>query len=51
VQDELTITLPADLPAGQYRLAVGMYDPTNGQRLTTRDQQDQILLSHNINVR
>lgn len=28
-----TLTLPADLPAGAYRLGTGMYDPASGQRL------------------
>jgi hypothetical protein len=30
---DLPITLPADLPQGDYRLLIGLYDPTNGQRL------------------
>ncbi len=29
----LALPLPSDLPAGDYRLYVGVYDPTNGQRL------------------
>jgi 4-amino-4-deoxy-L-arabinose transferase-like glycosyltransferase len=51
IQDDLTITLPATLPAGQYRLVVGMYDHASGQRLTSRDQLEEILLSHVIDVR
>lgn len=31
--DEYLIDLPAALPAGEYRLEVGMYDPESGQRL------------------
>jgi hypothetical protein len=27
------LTLPEGAPAGQYRLLVGMYDPTTNQRL------------------
>jgi 4-amino-4-deoxy-L-arabinose transferase-like glycosyltransferase len=50
IQDDVTITLPPDLPAGQYRLAVGMYDPASGQRLTTDDDREQILLSRSIDV-
>jgi 4-amino-4-deoxy-L-arabinose transferase-like glycosyltransferase len=50
VQDNVAITMPPDLPSGQYRLAVGMYDPANGQRLTTPDDREQILLSRNIDV-
>ena len=30
------IPLPADLPAGDYKLLVGMYDPSSGQRLSIR---------------
>jgi len=51
IQDDLTLTLPADLPSGRYRLAVGMYDRASGQRLTTRDQQEEILLSREVDVR
>jgi hypothetical protein len=50
IQDDLTIALPAGLPQGRYRLAVGIYDPTNGQRLNTDDDQEQILLSQEIEV-
>jgi hypothetical protein len=51
ILDDLTITLPADLPSGEYRLVVGLYDPATGQRLTTHDDQEQILLSSQVNVR
>ncbi len=34
--DRHLIPLPPDLPPGTYRLAVGLYDPTNGQRLGER---------------
>jgi 4-amino-4-deoxy-L-arabinose transferase-like glycosyltransferase len=51
LQDDLKITMPPDLPAGQYRLAVGMYDPANGHRLTTHDNREQILLTREIDVR
>jgi len=30
---ELPLALPADAPAGTYRLVIGLYDPSNGQRL------------------
>jgi 4-amino-4-deoxy-L-arabinose transferase-like glycosyltransferase len=33
VATELPIAIPADAPAGAYQLAVGLYDPANGQRL------------------
>ena len=31
--DRQTITLPAELPPGQYRLIVGWYYPVTGDRL------------------
>lgn len=36
---EIPITIPEDAPAGTYKLVIGVYDPTNEQRLplTTRD--------------
>jgi hypothetical protein len=30
---ELPLALPADAPAGTYRLVIGLYNPSNGQRL------------------
>jgi hypothetical protein len=33
VVDEHSLPLPADMSAGDYRLALGLYDPQNGQRL------------------
>ncbi len=33
VEKNLLLPLPADLPAGTYQLAIGLYDPANGQRL------------------
>lgn len=30
---DLPLALPADAPAGTYRLVIGLYDPSNGQRL------------------
>ncbi len=32
------------LPAGEYRLVAGMYDPTTGKRLSTLEGEDTILL-------
>ncbi|NKQ36517.1 MAG: hypothetical protein HF973_12975 [Chloroflexi bacterium] len=37
IVDEHAIPLPADLPPGEYRLAVGLYTPHNGQRLPATD--------------
>jgi hypothetical protein len=33
VRDEHALTLPADLPAGEYTLWVGLYDPQTGERV------------------
>jgi len=33
IVDRYGILLPGDLPAGQYQLVVGLYDPTTGERL------------------
>lgn len=33
LQDERTLTLPTDLPSGDYTLLVGFYHPVTGQRL------------------
>jgi hypothetical protein len=35
-QDKFVLTLPADAPAGEYRLVIGWYDPATGQRLPLR---------------
>ncbi len=37
IVDEHAISLPADLPPGEYQLAVGLYTPHNGQRLPATD--------------
>ncbi|MEW5959416.1 MAG: hypothetical protein AB1801_16965 [Chloroflexota bacterium] len=34
IADEITLTLPAELPAGKYELVIGLYDFQTGQRLT-----------------
>jgi len=37
IDDAHTLLLPADLPPGDYQIAVGLYDPQSGQRLQRRD--------------
>ncbi len=37
IDDPHTMLLPADLPPGDYQLAVGLYDPASGQRLSRQD--------------
>lgn len=49
IADPHTLWLPPDLPAGQYALRVGLYDPATGQRLPVTDPAsqpigDQVLL-------
>ncbi|MDX1686390.1 MAG: glycosyltransferase family 39 protein [Candidatus Promineifilaceae bacterium] len=46
VEDEHTLAIPADLAPGDYRIAVGLYDPDSGARLTREDGQgDTVFLS------
>jgi len=33
ISDTVALPLPAELPPGEYRIAVGMYSPLDGQRL------------------
>ena len=33
ILDDYAIDLPASLPAGDYRVEVGLYDPATGERL------------------
>ncbi len=35
LRDPYAIVIPADLPVGEYRVVVGVYDPDTGQRLLT----------------
>jgi hypothetical protein len=44
IEDRRALMLPADLPAGEYRLVVGLYDAATGQRLTLTDGSDALLL-------
>ena len=50
VSDSHALDLPIDLPAGSYRLAVGMYNPATGERLElydtagARQPDDRLLL-------
>ena len=46
-------TSPAtgELPRGRYRIAVGLYDPATGQRLSAPDGQDRIILSQSVEIR
>ncbi len=37
IRDEHALLLPPDFPRGDYRIAIGIYDPATGTRLTPRD--------------
>jgi hypothetical protein len=44
IADEVVLNLPADLPAGPYRLTTGLYNELNGTRLMLPDGADVIEL-------
>ena len=48
VRDEHRLILPNDLPAGDYRLIVGMYLPDSGERLPVFDEASQHIGDHII---
>ncbi len=48
VGDNQGVLLPSDLPAGSYRIAVGMYDPDTGVRLPAVDARGERLLDDRI---
>ena len=43
IVDLHTLALGPDLPAGEYHLAIGLYDPENGQRVEVVDEAGQIV--------
>jgi hypothetical protein len=45
IADEIVLKIPADLPAGQYRLTTGLYGELDGKRLTLPDGKDAIELT------
>ena len=42
IADLHTLSLGPDLPAGEYRLAIGLYDPETGERVGIVDGNGQI---------
>ena len=46
IKDLHTLSLPPDLPAGEYRVAIGLYDAQTGQRLSVVDEDGSILTDH-----
>ena len=52
VEDEHTLSLPTDLAPGDYRIAVGLYDPESGARLTRQDGEgDAVFITLRIERR
>ncbi|CAN5729608.1 hypothetical protein BH10CHL1_BH10CHL1_13130 [soil metagenome] len=41
ILDNYALTLPAELPKGQFSLEIGMYNPAKGERLPVLDAQQQ----------
>jgi len=48
VVDEYEIPIRADAPAGEYRIEIGMYDATTGERLSAFTSQGQQLSENRI---
>jgi len=48
--DPHAVVIDPDTPAGTYRLAIGLYDPATGQRLTTPGGADQVVLDVTVEV-
>lgn len=44
ILDEHTLTLPSQLPPGEYTVVAGLYLPETGQRLTQTDGRDAVPL-------
>ena len=47
VPETRRLSLPADLPSGEYRLAIGMYDAATGERLTTTTASSSVTIQDN----
>lgn len=50
IRDERTLTVAADAPPGDYRLAVGLYRPDTGQRVPLADGSGDRLLFGRVTV-
>ena len=42
---EFTLSLPPELPPGEYRLVSGLYDPVSWQRVSSPAGEDHVLIS------
>jgi hypothetical protein len=45
IEDQHGLSLPTDLPSGDYTLIVGLYNPTDGTRLRTEEGVDHVSLA------
>lgn len=45
ILDERRLSLPGELPAGDYRLVAGLYDPQSATRLRTATGEDAVLVA------
>ena len=48
IADSHTLSLAPDLPAGEYKIAIGLYDPETGQRVPIVDEDGQVSGDHVI---
>ncbi len=51
VDDELQITLPSALPAGEYPVEVGVYEERSGERLRLASGDSRVVLDTRLQVR
>jgi hypothetical protein len=51
LRDPHAVAIRSDAPPSAYRLAIGLYDPTTGERLKTPDGADHIVLDPLVVVR
>ncbi|MCB0238454.1 MAG: hypothetical protein KDH08_07360, partial [Anaerolineae bacterium] len=48
IRDEYRLSLPADLPAGDYQIEIGMYDPQTLERLPVPGHGDRLMLARYV---
>ncbi len=46
IADLHSLSIPPNLPAGEYQVAIGLYDPLTGQRLPILDETGQVTGDH-----
>jgi hypothetical protein len=50
IADEILVPLPAELPAGEYRLVIGMYEFETGARLPVPGREDNSVLLEKVEI-